>query len=69
MMGLTLFAKIQHKKKRIDCSERLAAWVGTIRREMTREEKAETFRAQNEGTYRSGERGGEPAMVARETPA
>ena len=42
---------------------RLTAWVGTIRRESTREERVEVFsRPKKQGTNRSGEGGEELAM-------
>ena len=55
-----LFAKIVNPRKGTNCVERLAAWICTIRCESTRE-KSRSFRDKNEGTYRSGEGGEEPA--------
>ena len=50
----------------------IAGWVGTIRRESTREENAEVT-IENEGAYRSGDGGGEgplrdpgPELLLRE---
>ena len=44
----------------------ITAWIGTIRRESTREESAEPFSTKKkQGTYRSGEGGEEPTMWPR----
>ena len=55
------------KAKRMNCwDRRLTAWVGTIRRESTREERVEVFsRPKKQGTNRSGEGGEELAMWPR----